>query len=367
MGEHSGFKKRYAIICNNFLFFRFVADLVADFLNLWSDGNLNRFLYFGCLSLHNCSRLRHLFQRNIIFRMLHSSMLLDHPRVHKPCMAHRTLEGLEEFQVNLVEMAFDAFVVRYLIVAKPAGVEMVHVVPGTHDLAKSVGLGVSPADLVLGDSGVDLAKALHPDEGVDDAVVVGVSGLLCRGRGWFLLLIGLCVPSPAWAPAWVSLDRRSVPLKLVDVLNLFLLFTLCHPVLQRVLLLEPGLVVLDHPPPNVLEGRVVLSDVDLEHGGGQLARALEAALAADAGVPRPPRDGAPPRLPNDLLPTDAAALLGGHSDILWDEVLGRGSLLGRFLLLRGNLLNDPLALFPFTLHLSDPLLLRMSPRLLPSL
>ena len=51
-------------------------------------------------------------------------------------------------------------------------------------------------------------------------------------------------------------------------------------------------------------------------------------------------------------------------DILWDEVLGRGSLLGRFLLLRGNLLNDPLALFPFTLHLSDPLLLRMSPRLL---
>ena len=55
--------------------------------------------------------------------------------------------------------------------------------------------------------------------------------------------------------------------------------------------------------------------MDLEHGGGQLARALEAALAADAGVPRPPRDGAPPRFPNDLLPIDSAGFLGGHSAV----------------------------------------------------
>ena len=45
-------------------------------------------------------------------------------------------------------------------------------------LVESVGLRRPPADLVLGDVGVDLAEAMRPDEGVDRAVVIVVAGLV---------------------------------------------------------------------------------------------------------------------------------------------------------------------------------------------
>ena len=90
-------------------------------------------------------------------------------------------------------------------------------------------------------------------------------------------------------------------------------------------------------------------------------------VPADARVPDPPRDRSPLRLAHDGIPVDVAAVvvLCGHSDLLWDEVFGRRSLLdGRFLL-RGNLLDDPLALPPLlSLEPLHDLFLGLSLRLL---
>ena len=49
-------------------------------------------------------------------------------------MAHQALEGLDELQVDLVEVADDAGDVGHLVRAQQARVEVVHVVLGAHDL-----------------------------------------------------------------------------------------------------------------------------------------------------------------------------------------------------------------------------------------
>ena len=58
-----------------------------------------------------------------------------------------------------------------------------------------------------------------------------------------------------------------------------------------------------------------------QHGVGELARPLEAALAADAGVPDPPWGGPPSRPAHDGIPVDDALALCSQSERDVESVL----------------------------------------------